>query len=110
MLGSPGTSERILISRRLRSTPAALPFATVEPRLDGIDHHRRECDFPIERMLADALVKLDGEVNRGLAEALTVLGAYARLFFGSAAARTVGLRMRRSRSCRRSKGSPRPSM
>jgi hypothetical protein len=38
---------------------AALPFASVEPFLDGIDHHRRERDFLIERVLAYALMKID---------------------------------------------------
>ncbi len=52
---------------------AVLPFASVEPRLNGINHHGGERDFLIERVLADALVKLDREVNRGLAEALPSL-------------------------------------
>jgi hypothetical protein len=80
-----------MISGRLRSRPAALPFASVEPCLDGIDHHGRERDFLIERVLANALVKLDREVNRGLAETFAVLGANARLFLRSAAEGTGGL-------------------
>ena len=53
---------------------AALPFARVEPRLDRFHHHRRKRHFLIERVLADALVKIDREVNRSLSEALAVLG------------------------------------
>ncbi len=71
------------MSRLKTKVGDALPFATVEPGLDGIDHYGGERDFLIERVLAHALVKLDWEVNRGLAEALTVLGADARLFLGS---------------------------
>ena len=49
----------------LRITPwVALPFATVEPRLDGIDHHRGERNFLIEGVLADALMKIDRAMNR----------------------------------------------
>ena len=65
---------------------AALPFAGVEPRLDRINHQDRERNFLIERVLADALVKPDWEVNRGLPEALAVLGADARRFVLSATA------------------------
>jgi hypothetical protein len=68
----------------LAAGATALPFAGVEPRLDGIDHHGRERHFLIERVLADALVKLDWEMNRRLAESLAVLGANARLFLRSA--------------------------
>ena len=40
---------------RLEITVAAgLPFARVEPRLDGIDHHRRECDFLFGPVFAHA--------------------------------------------------------
>ena len=82
---------------------AVLPFASVEPRLNGINHHGGERDFLIERVLADALVKLDREVNRGLAEALAVFGAQARLFLCSTTARaSCGERGNRRRSNLRS--------
>jgi hypothetical protein len=44
----------------LQITPwDTLPFASVEPLLDGIDHHRRERDFLIEGVLAYALMQID---------------------------------------------------
>jgi hypothetical protein len=67
-----------------KKVAAALPFAGVEPRFDGVHHHRRERHLLIERVLPDALVEVHWEVNRCLAQALAVLGAYARLFLGSA--------------------------
>jgi len=51
----------------------ALPRSRVEPRLNGIDHHRGDRNFLIEGVLANALVKIDRKVNRSLAEALPVL-------------------------------------
>ena len=46
-----------------------LPLSRVKPCANRVDHHRGECDLLIERVLADALVKLDWEMNRGLAAA-----------------------------------------
>ncbi len=50
----------------------SVPFASVEPRLDGVDHHRGERDFLIEGGLAQALMKINRQMNRGLPEALAV--------------------------------------
>ena len=47
----------LFASGGLQITPwIALPLARVEPCLDGVDHHRRERNFPIERVLAYPLV------------------------------------------------------
>ena len=62
----------------------ALALASVEPRANRVHHHRRERDLLIERVLPDALMKIDRQMNRRLAEALAVLRANARLFLRSA--------------------------
>jgi len=46
-----------------------LPLSRVEPRLNRVDHHRGERDLLVEGVLADALMKLDRQMNRGLAAA-----------------------------------------
>ena len=62
----------LCINGGVRITPwGALPLAGVEARLDGVDHHRRERDFLIEGILPNALVKIDREVDRSVAETLT---------------------------------------
>ena len=50
----------------------AVPFARVEPLLDGVDHHCRERDLLVERVLAHALMKIDWQMNRSLAEAISI--------------------------------------
>ncbi|MGB5523708.1 MAG: hypothetical protein WBM96_14160 [Polyangiales bacterium] len=55
--------------RTFRSELVALPLPLIKPRLDRVDHHRGERDFLIEGVLANALVKIDREVNRCLASA-----------------------------------------
>ena len=47
----------------------ALPLSRVEPGLNRVDHHRRERDFLIEGVLAQTLMKIDREMNRGLVAA-----------------------------------------
>jgi len=61
--------------RSSRSELGALPFPLVEPRLNRVDHHRGERDLLVEGVLPDALMQIDRQVNRRLAEALPVLGA-----------------------------------
>jgi len=78
--GRLGNLRATRVETRVR---VALPFACVEPCLNGVDHHCGERDFLIEGVLANALMKIDGKVNRSLAEALAVLGADARLFLRS---------------------------
>jgi len=57
---------------------AALPFASVEPIFDGVDHDRGERDFLVEGVLADPLVKIDWEVDRSLAKAFAQIGIVGR--------------------------------
>ena len=70
--------------RSSRSELGALPLARVEPRLNRVDRHRGERDLLVEGVLANALVKIEREVNRRLAEALAVLGAHPRFFVRTA--------------------------
>ena len=44
-----------------------LPFPRIKLRFNRIDHHRGQRDFLIEGVLPNALVKIDREVDRGLA-------------------------------------------
>jgi hypothetical protein len=55
--------------------------------LDGVDNHRGERDFLIEGVLPNALVKIDREVDRGLAKTFAILRANARLFLRSTTTR-----------------------
>ena len=64
----------------LRITPSgALPFACVEPRFDRIDHHRGERNLLIEGVFPNALMKINRQMNPGLAEAFALFGANERL-------------------------------
>ena len=50
--------------RSSRSELGALPFAGVEPCANRVDHHRGERDLLVERVLPDALMKIDRQMNR----------------------------------------------
>jgi len=62
-----GRSQGNARSHFFRSEPVALPLSRVEPRANRVDHHGRERDLLIERVLAQALMKINRQMNRRLA-------------------------------------------